>query len=120
MGLNERPPINQGYPPTLPTLLYKLRPCFVKADCTALHGPIRNEACLCKSFLLVLLRYSILVKQIERALPKKSFETGLATLRYFSLLLQAAYYRREIYGIKRKKMFKKAIENTIHYQYILQ
>ena len=28
MGLNERspPPINQGYPPALPTLLYKLRP----------------------------------------------------------------------------------------------
>ena len=81
----KEPPINQGYPPTLPTLLYKLRPCFVKADCTALHGPIRNEACLCKSFLLVLLRDSIFVKQMEKALPKKNFEKGLTfTLVFYS------------------------------------
>ena len=81
--------------------------CFVKANCTALRGPIRNEACFCKSFLLVLLRDSILVKQIERALPKKNSERGLATLHYFSLLLLVVYCGCLQYWIKRKRIVQK-------------
>ena len=78
-----------------------------------LKGPIRNEACLCESFLLVRLRYSILVKQIEKALPKKSFETGLATRHDFSLILQAVYCRREYDWKRKKENVLKSIHSSI-------